>query len=137
MSEDRKNAARFMGFAGAYDNARPAMPDYPVQVIRRYLGHEPGVVVDLGCGTGLSTQAWAGQCARAIGVDASPDMLKKAEAKQLDTTGKRAIGLCYIASDVAVGDTVTVDVRGRRLKAVIPSRHLKSLTPPFARPVLI
>jgi len=60
-----------------------------------------------------------------------------AEAKQLDTTGKRAIGLCYIASDVAVGDTVTVDVRGRRLKAVIPSRHLKSLTPPFARPVLI
>jgi len=84
MSEDRKNAARFMGFAGAYDNARPAMPDYPVQVIRRYLGHEPGVVVDLGCGTGLSTQAWAGQCARAIGVDASPDMLKKAEAKQLE-----------------------------------------------------
>ena len=33
-------------------------------------------------------------------------------------------------------DTVEVDVRGKRLKAVIPARHMSVGAPPFARPLL-
>ena len=54
----------------------------------------------------------------------------------LEAIGKRAIGLCYIDSDVLVDDTVEVDIRGKRLKAVIPARHMSVGAPPFARPLL-
>ncbi len=54
-----------------------------------------------------------------------------------EETGKRAIGLCYIASDVRPGDSVTVDVRGKRLAAVITAKHLENRTPPLAKAVLI
>ncbi len=54
----------------------------------------------------------------------------------LEASGKRAIGLCYIDSDVLVDDTVQVDIRGKRLKAVIPARHMSVGAPPFARPLL-
>lgn len=56
------NAERFTGFADIYDQARPHLPAFPREVIRRYLGHAPDTVVDLGCGTGLSTAAWIGEC---------------------------------------------------------------------------
>ena len=54
----------------------------------------------------------------------------------LEASGQRAIGLCYIDSDVLVDDTVEVDIRGKRLKAVIPARHMSVGAPPFARPLL-
>lgn len=54
----------------------------------------------------------------------------------LEASGKRAIGLCYIDSDVLVDDTVEVDIRGKRLKAVIPARHMSVGAPPLARPLL-
>ena len=53
-----------------------------------------------------------------------------------DETAKRAIGLCYIDSDVLENDFVEVDVRGKRLKAVIPPYHMRVDAPPFARPIL-
>ena len=54
----------------------------------------------------------------------------------LDETAKRAIGLCYIDSDTLKDDIVEVDVRGKRLKAVIPAMHMSVMAPPFARPLL-
>ena len=56
--------------------------------------------------------------------------------KILDDTAKRAIGLAYIASDVLEDDIVEVDIRGKRLKAVVPPYHLRVDAPPFARPIL-
>ncbi|MCI6967462.1 glycine cleavage system aminomethyltransferase GcvT [bacterium] len=53
-----------------------------------------------------------------------------------DETAKRAIGLCYIDSDVLENDFVEVDVRGKRIKAVIPPYHMRVDAPPFARPIL-
>ena len=53
-----------------------------------------------------------------------------------DAVAKRSIGLCYIASDTLADDIVEVDVRGRRLKAVIPEPHLSVDAPPFARPLI-
>ena len=53
-----------------------------------------------------------------------------------DETAKRAIGLCYIDSDILEDDFVEVDVRGKRLKAVIVPYHMRVDAPPFARPIL-
>lgn len=77
----QKNADRFKGFADVYDSARPKMPTYPVKIIKRYLGRTPETVVDLGCGTGLSTLVWRGNCKNAIGVEPSGDMLFEAQKK--------------------------------------------------------
>jgi SAM-dependent methyltransferase len=78
----QKNADRFKGFAGLYENARPAMPQRVVDIVRLYLCKTPGLVVDMGCGTGLSTVVWAGRCREVIGIEPSADMLAIAAAKQ-------------------------------------------------------
>ena len=59
-----------------------------------------------------------------------------AEARLLEKTGKRAIGIAYITSDVPTGGEVEVDVRGKRLKAVIPLKHVANNQPPYVIPVL-
>lgn len=56
--------------------------------------------------------------------------------KILEDTTKRAIGLAYIASDVLEDDILEVDVRGKRLKAVVPPYHMRVDAPPFARPII-
>jgi ubiquinone/menaquinone biosynthesis C-methylase UbiE len=76
------NAERFSGFADIYDGARPAMPVFPVEIITRYLGIKPDKVVDLGCGSGLSTMVWDGRCGKALGMDPNDDMLAAAMKKQ-------------------------------------------------------
>ena len=54
----------------------------------------------------------------------------------LDETAKRAIGMSYIDCNILEDDVVEVDVRGKRLKAVIPPYHMRVDAPPFARPIL-
>lgn len=48
----------------------------------------------------------------------------------------RSIGLAYIASDVLDDDKLEIDVRGRRIAAVIPPYHMRGDAPPYARPIL-
>lgn len=79
--DQHKNAERFTGFAGIYEGARPQMPEYPIKVIRQYLERKPGLVVDLGCGTGLSTLSWKGLASQVIGIEPSDDMLRVAKQK--------------------------------------------------------
>ena len=67
------------GFPSRYDRYRPRPPRALLDTLRRYAGVErPALVVDLGCGTGLSTRAWSGGAARAIGVEPNPAMLAAA-----------------------------------------------------------
>ena len=54
----------------------------------------------------------------------------------LDATAKRSIGMAYIDSDILDFEEVTVDVRGKKLKAGIPPYHMRVDAPPFARPIL-
>jgi len=75
------NADRFSGFADVYESVRPQMPRYAIETVKRYLGKNPDVVVDLGCGTGLSTLVWVGTSDRIIGVDPSLDMISIAREK--------------------------------------------------------
>jgi SAM-dependent methyltransferase len=79
---------RFSGFASIYDRWRPGPPAALASVLGLVLGAgpaatgtaRPDLVVDLGCGTGLSARYWARHAARVIGVDPSRDMLEQAEA---------------------------------------------------------
>jgi SAM-dependent methyltransferase len=74
------NANRFSGFADLYDAVRPVPPMHLADVITGYAGGRPGVVVDLGCGTGLSTRWAAGWSSEVIGVEPSADMRARAAA---------------------------------------------------------
>ncbi|HOP11609.1 MAG TPA: class I SAM-dependent methyltransferase [Oscillospiraceae bacterium] len=84
MDISTKNADRFTGFADTYDLARPKMPLCPVEIITRYLGKKPGLVIDMGCGTGLSTVIWKDRCEQVIGVEPNDDMRAIAEQKAGD-----------------------------------------------------
>lgn len=54
----------------------------------------------------------------------------------LDTTGKRSIGFAYIDSSLQLGDTVQVDVRGKRLKAKLVAKHMDQTQPPYGKAVI-
>lgn len=54
----------------------------------------------------------------------------------LDTTGKRSIGFAYLDRNITMDDTVEIDVRGKRLKAKLVSKHLIQNEPPFAKAVI-
>jgi len=58
------------------------------------------------------------------------------DTKITDEKGMRAIGLALLNSDVLVNDYVEVEIRGSRVKAVIPPFHLRGDAPPFARPII-
>lgn len=75
------NANRFLGFADVYDNARPKCPEKVKEILLKYLGKSPSVVVDLGCGTGLSTTIWSEVSNKVIGIEPSKDMIKLAREK--------------------------------------------------------
>src|SRR5215203_1662198 len=67
------------GFAEGYDRHRPRPPAFLLETLSRYARVErPAVVVDLGCGTGLSTRAWSGLAERIVGVEPNPAMLAAA-----------------------------------------------------------
>lgn len=52
------NVERFSGFADIYDKYRPEPPSTVIEILLNYLNKYPATVVDLGCGTGLSTFIW-------------------------------------------------------------------------------
>jgi trans-aconitate methyltransferase len=66
-------------FGAEYDAVRPRPPAVLVDVLCRYARVDrPRLVVDLGCGTGLSTAGWAARAARVVGVEPAPGMLSTA-----------------------------------------------------------
>ena len=75
------NKERFLGFADVYDSARPKCPEKVKEIIVKHLGKNPSFVVDLGCGTGLSTTIWSEISDKVIGIEPSPDMIKIAREK--------------------------------------------------------
>lgn len=52
-----------------------------------------------------------------------------------DETGKRAIGLALLNSDLLEGDEIEVEIRGRKTDAIIVPYHLRSEAPPYSRPI--
>jgi SAM-dependent methyltransferase len=69
------------GFAVVYDAHRPAPPEALLDILAWVAGVErPRLVVDLGCGTGLSSRAWAERADEIVGVEANAAMLERARA---------------------------------------------------------
>jgi SAM-dependent methyltransferase len=67
------------GFADTYDHFRPRTPQALIEMLCRLARTtRPSLVVDLGCGTGLSTRAWSGVARRAIGIEPNAAMLAAA-----------------------------------------------------------
>lgn len=73
------------GFADVYDRYRPSPPSEVLEVLTFAAGVErPRLVVDLGCGTGLATRAWAERAEQVVGVEPNPRMIDRAR----DATGQ-------------------------------------------------
>jgi SAM-dependent methyltransferase len=69
------------GFAARYDACRPRPPAVLLEWLSALAGVErPRVVVDIGCGTGLSTRVWAGRADEVVGVEPNDAMRRFAEA---------------------------------------------------------
>lgn len=77
----QQNVERFTGFAALYDQHRPEAPKAVLEILESYLDRKPQLVMDLGCGTGLSTLIWHGHAERIIGVEPNDGMREQAEAK--------------------------------------------------------
>ncbi len=78
------NIERFTGFADHYDRYRPSPPEALAGLLGQFLGQErPRLVVDLGCGSGLSTRHWSARADAVIGVDPTDAMLAQARSMRL------------------------------------------------------
>jgi ubiquinone/menaquinone biosynthesis C-methylase UbiE len=68
------------GFASRYQTVRPRPPGALVDLLLQLAQVDrPDLVVDLGCGTGLSTVLWANRARRVIGIEALDEMRAMAE----------------------------------------------------------
>lgn len=75
----RAGADRFRGYSGLYDDVRPAPPAELGELLVSYCGRRPGLAVDLGSGTGISSRWAAGWCGEVIGVEPNEDMRAAAQ----------------------------------------------------------
>jgi SAM-dependent methyltransferase len=70
---------RFTGLAASYSRGRPSYPDAAVDfIIEKCSLTTESLLVDVGCGTGISSRLFAARGIRVIGVEPNSDMLKQA-----------------------------------------------------------
>jgi SAM-dependent methyltransferase len=71
----------YEGWEDIYDAHRPRTPAVILDILRGYAHtRRPGLVVDLGCGTGLSTFVWVGCADAVVGIEAGDCIRRIAEA---------------------------------------------------------
>ena len=96
-------AERFSGFAEEYDRARPRPPEELAELLPAWAGLPPGAavpaVVDVGAGTGLATQLWAGRAERIVALEPSADMRAVAARRYAEA------GLAVDVRDATAEDT--------------------------------
>ncbi|MCB0664895.1 MAG: class I SAM-dependent methyltransferase [Saprospiraceae bacterium] len=83
------NAARFSGqkYIDIYQKYRPSPPPDLIYTALNYLNKTiAGTVVDLGCGTGISTRIWEDFAENIVGIEPSEEMIKV--ARKLSSPGK-------------------------------------------------
>jgi SAM-dependent methyltransferase len=84
---------RFTGLADVYAAARPDYPEAAVGFILAHCNLTPGsLLVDVGCGTGISSRQFARRGLRVVGVEPNDDMRRRAEAEPIP---EGAAGLEY------------------------------------------
>lgn len=109
---DELQTDRFAGLSGQYDRYRPSTPIEKLRWILAVYGSPDDItVVDVGCGTGLSTIPWAQHAKQVFGIEPNPEMISVAKGKlsDLSTTNVAFIHGDSTAIKVADGqaDVVT------------------------------
>lgn len=75
------NIDRFSGFAKEYDYYRPSVPKVIVDILTQLACvTKPKKVVDIGCGTGLSTRVWAKYADEVVGIEPNDEMRHQARS---------------------------------------------------------
>jgi SAM-dependent methyltransferase len=75
---------RFTGLAQIYARCRPAYPAAAIDFLLQHCQLEPGaVLVDLGCGTGISARQFAARGMRVLGIEPNADMRRQAETESI------------------------------------------------------
>ena len=96
------NIARFTGFAKLYDGSRPNPPPVLLDLLSRLAEvATPNLVVDLGCGTGLSSRFWSTRARQVIGIEPTDDMRHQA---QLQTTATNVSYLSGFSHQTSLPD---------------------------------
>lgn len=76
-----KPVERFEGLAAVYDQYRPDYPHSAIHYILSRTGiRNGGRLVDIGCGTGISSRLMAAQGLQVVGIEPNADMRRQAEA---------------------------------------------------------
>lgn len=72
--------ARFTGLSQLYEQGRPGYPEAAVNYVLNQCGLVQGMkLVDVGCGTGISSRVFAARGLKVIGIDPNEDMLSRAK----------------------------------------------------------
>jgi SAM-dependent methyltransferase len=103
---------RFTGLAGLYARHRPDYPQTAVEWIRSHCSLEPSaLLVDIGCGTGISSRQFAHLGVTVIGIEPNADMRREAESITLPEGAPRpsyragraeATGLADCCADLVI-----------------------------------
>lgn len=107
---NQRNIDRFSGYGDTYDRYRPAAPPLVTSLLTGYLQRKPELVLDLGCGTGLSALVWKEHANEIIGIEPNDDMRSVAESKleqMMDATNIRF--MAGYSNQLAVGSE-TADI---------------------------
>lgn len=82
MLPDHDPTRRFTGLADAYARFRPTYPAAAIEHVLERCGLRPGsVLVDVGCGTGISSQLFAHRGLRVIGLEPNAEMRAQARSQ--------------------------------------------------------
>ena len=79
---EREILERFAGFSALYDRSRPKPPEILTKLVLDLLKKDKVKrVIDLGCGTGLSTFIWSAVADQIIGIEPNSELRQIAEQK--------------------------------------------------------
>lgn len=106
----QSNVLRFSGYEDTYDQYRPEAPPQVIDILTGYLQQKPNLVVDIGCGTGLSSFVWRNHADRIIGIEPNDDMRGKAESKRKEQDDTEHITFIAGYSNQIPLDTEAVDI---------------------------
>jgi len=84
VPSDYQPTERFSGLAGLYSQYRPAYPEAALDFILSRCGlTDQSILVDVGCGTGISSRLFASKGVRVIGIEPNADMRHQAETESV------------------------------------------------------